>query len=171
MQDGVVRLEPLGAAHLGGLADLGPDPDVQRFTHVPSPWEEGFERTWVQRYNQDNGKRPAFAIVDDSSGAFLGMAALVRLDRAAREGEIGYIVAPAARGRGVAVRALRLLTDWAFSELALERVELRIDIENEASLRVAERAGFTREGVLRSLHFKQGSRADVAVFSRLGTDG
>jgi RimJ/RimL family protein N-acetyltransferase len=171
MQDGVVRLEPLGAAHLEGLAELGPDPDVQRFTHVPSPWEDGFERTWVQRYNQDNGGRPAFAIVDDSSGEFLGMAALVRLDRAAREGEIGYIVAPAARGRGVAVRALQLLTDWAFGELALERVELRIDVENEASLRVAERAGFTREGVLRSLHFKQGARADVAVFSRLGTDG
>src|SRR5688500_507818 len=113
MQDGGVRLEPLGSAHLEGLAELGRDPDVQRFTYVPSPWVEGFERTWLQRYDQPNGQRAGFAIVDDAGGEFLGMAALVRLDKDALEAEAGYIVAPGARGRGVAVCALRLLTDWS----------------------------------------------------------
>jgi RimJ/RimL family protein N-acetyltransferase len=171
MQDDEVRLEPLGSAHLEGLAELGRDPDVQRFTYVPSPWVEGFERTWLGRYDQPNGARAGFAIVDATSGEFLGMAALVRLDTAASEAEAGYIVAPAARGRGVAVRALRLLTEWSLQELGLERVELRIEVENEPSIRVAERAGFVREGVLRSVHFKQGLRADIAVYSRLATDG
>jgi RimJ/RimL family protein N-acetyltransferase len=170
MQDGAVRLEPLGRAHLEGLAELGRDPDVQRFTYVPSPWVEGFEHRWLERYDQPNGQRAGFAIVDEGSGEFLGMAALVKLDRDAREGEAGYIVAPAARGRGIAVRALRLLTEWSLQELALERVELRIEVENEPSIRVAERAGYIREGVLRSVHFKQGSRADIAVYSRLRTD-
>ena len=169
MEDGEVRLEPLGSAHLEGLAELGQDPDVQRFTYVPSPWVEGFERTWLQRYDQPNGQRAGFAIVD-ASGEFLGMAALVRLDSDAREAEAGYIVAPAARGRGIAVRALRMLTDWSLQELGLERVELRIEVENEPSIRVAERAGFVREGVLRSVHFKQGQRADIAVYSRLATE-
>jgi len=95
----------------------------------------------------------------------------VRLDRDAREAEAGYIVAPAARRRGVAVRALRMLTEWSLQELDLERIELRIEVENEPSIRVAERTGFVREGVLRSVHFKQGSRADIAVYSRLATDG
>ena len=95
----------------------------------------------------------------------------MKLDRDAREAEAGYIVAPAARGRGIAVRALRLLTDWSLQELGLERVELRIEVENEPSIRVAERAGFVREGVLRSVHFKQGLRANIAVYSRLATDG
>ena len=171
MHDGEVRLEPLGSAHLEGLAELGRDPDVQRFTYVPSPWVEGFERRWLERYDQPDGERAGFAIVDDVSGEFLGMAALVRLDSAAREAEAGYIVAPAARGRGVAVRALRLLTEWSLQELELERVELRIEVENEPSIRVAERAGYLREGVLRSIHFKQGLRADIAVYSRLATDG
>jgi RimJ/RimL family protein N-acetyltransferase len=170
MQDGAVRLEPLGRAHLEGLAELGRDPDVQRFTYVPSPWVEGFEHRWLERYDQPNGQRAGFAIVDEGSREFLGMAALVKLDRDAREGEAGYIVAPAARGRGIAVRALRLLTEWSLQELALERVELRIEVENEPSIRVAERAGYIREGVLRSVHFKQGSRADIAVYSRLRTD-
>jgi RimJ/RimL family protein N-acetyltransferase len=47
---------------------------------------------------------------------------------------------------------------------------LRIEVENEPSICVAERAGFVREGVLRSVHFKQGQRADIAVYSRLATD-
>src|SRR5215218_2871531 len=171
MQDGDIRLEPLGRAHLEGLAERGRDPDVQRFTYVPSPWVEGFERTWLERYDEPDGERAGFAIVDEASGEFLGMAALVKLDRDAREAEAGYIVAPAARGRGIAVRALRMLTDWSLQELGLERIELRIEVENEPSIRVAERAGFVREGVLRSVHFKQGQRADIAVYSRLATDG
>lgn len=171
MQDGEVRLEPLGSAHLEGLAELGRDADVQRFTYVPSPWVEGFEHTWLRRYDQPNGQRAGFAIVDAVNGEFLGMAALVRLDRDAREAEAGYIVAPAARGRGIAGRALRLLTEWSLQELGLERVELRIEVENEPSIRVAERADYVREGVLRSVHFKQGQRADIAIYSRLATDG
>jgi RimJ/RimL family protein N-acetyltransferase len=170
--DGTIRLEPLARRHLEGLAELGRDPEVQRFTYVPSPWEEGFERRWLDRYEEghDEGTRAGFAIVDEASGAFLGLAALVQLDREAREAEAGYIVAPTARGRGIAARALRLLTDWALNELGLERVELRITTDNEASIRVAERCGFVREGVLRSVHFKQDVRADLAVYSRLASD-
>jgi RimJ/RimL family protein N-acetyltransferase len=172
LSDGTVRLEPLGERHLDGLADLGRDPEVQRFTYVPSPWPEGFERTWLGRYDEAHrdGSRAGFAIVDAAGGEFLGLAALVDLDVEGRQAEAGYIVAPAARGRGVAGRALALLTDWALGELGLERLELRITAENEGSIRVAERAGFVREGVLRSLHFKQGLRADVAVYSRLRGD-
>jgi RimJ/RimL family protein N-acetyltransferase len=169
LSDGTIRLETLAPRHLDGLAELGRDPDVQRFTYAPSPWEEGFERTWLERYERghEEGTNAGFAIVDEESGSFLGLAALVRLDRDAREAEAGYIVSPQARGRGNAVRALRLLTDWALGELALERVDLRITVDNEGSIRVAERAGFVREGVLRSVHFKQGIRTDVAVYSRL----
>jgi RimJ/RimL family protein N-acetyltransferase len=164
-----IRLERLSARHLGGLAELGRDPEVQRFTYVPSPWKEGFEHTWLEGYEQahEDGSRAGFAIVDESSGEFLGLAALVQIDRAGRQAEAGYIVAPKARGRGVAVRALQLLTDWALGEQELERVELRIAADNAASIRVAERCGYVREGVLRSVHFKQGRRADVAVYSRL----
>lgn len=171
LSDGTIRLEPLGARHLERLAELGRDPDVQRFTYVPSPWEEGFERTWLDGYEQaPEGTRAAFAIVDEGSGEFAGFAALVRIDSDAREAEAGYIVSPRARGHGVAARALRLVTDWALHELALERVELRITPDNLASIRVAERCGFVREGVLRSVHFKRGERSDLVLYSRLPSD-
>jgi RimJ/RimL family protein N-acetyltransferase len=70
----------------------------------------------------------------------------------------------------VATRTLRLLTDWGFSGLGLERIELRIDIVNPASERVAERVGYVREGVLRSYWFKEDIRGDLGIWSRLRTD-
>jgi RimJ/RimL family protein N-acetyltransferase len=152
------------------LAELGRDPDVRQFTYVPDPWVEGFERTWLERYDQPDGRRAGFAIVDEAGGEFLGMAALVTLDLDGREAEAGYIVAPSARGRGIASRALTLLTEWALDELGLERVELRITVDNEPSIRVAEKCGYEREGVLRSLHFKQGRRHDMAVYARLARE-
>jgi RimJ/RimL family protein N-acetyltransferase len=172
LSDGAIRLEPLAEEHLPGLAALGRDVDVQRYTYVPSPWVEGFERTWLERYEQghEDGTRAGFAIVDDADGTFLGLIALVEIDREGREAEAGYIVAPQARGRGIGARALRLLTVWALRELELERVELRITAGNVPSERVAERSGFVREGVLRSVHFKQGLRNDLAVYSRLASD-
>ena len=71
----------------------------------------------------------------------------------------------------IAGRALRLLARWALGPLGLERVELRISVDNEPSLRVAERLGFVREGVLRSAHLKGDVREDVAVYSLLRTRG
>jgi RimJ/RimL family protein N-acetyltransferase len=65
---------------------------------------------------------------------------------------------------------VELLTRWSFDELELLRVELRIDVENTASARVAERAGYQREGVLRNVYFKEGARCDLAVWSRLSQD-
>ena len=76
----------------------------------------------------------------------------------------------AARGRGVASEILRLLTAWAFGELGATRAYLIIDVENGASERVAERCGYQREGVMRSIHLKQGRRIDAGLWSRLASD-
>ena len=83
-------------------------------------------------------------------------------------GHIGYWMAANARGRGLATAALRTLSRWAIEELGLGRVELATDPENLASQRVAEKAGFQREGVLRSmLPTREGPRRDGVMFSLL----
>lgn len=92
------------------------------------------------------------------------------IDRAAGELELGYIVARDAQGRGIATEILRLLTRWAFDEVEAQRAYLIIDVENPASARVAERCGYRLEGVMRSIHVKQGQRADVGLWSRLPGD-
>jgi hypothetical protein len=92
----------------------------------------------------------------------------VRLWLAARE--LGYWLGPWARGRGVATRAVKLLARWSFEQLGLERLALHTSSDNLASQAVAGRAGFTREGVLRSWEERHGERADIVVFSQISRD-
>ena len=166
-----LRLARFDRSHLDGVEVLLEDPDVLRFTRVPEPVPAGFAESWLATYEDGrrDGTREAFAIVD-GGGTFLGVAVAPRIDLPARTAELGYVVVRGARGRGVATAALRLLTDWAFGELGLLRVELLISAENPASKRVAERCGYLREGVLRSLHFKQERREDTELWSRLPGD-
>ena len=85
--------------------------------------------------------------------------------------EVSYFLRASARGRGLATRAVRLVAGWAFDELEVARIELRVHPENLASLRVADRAGFTREGVERaSRAWPDGSRFDSVVYSLLPGD-
>jgi RimJ/RimL family protein N-acetyltransferase len=98
------------------------------------------------------------------------MCGLIRIDWEASEAEIGYVVAPFARGRGLAPRAIELVSRWGLDELGLARIEAVIDVDNEASRKVAERVGYRREGVRRSSYFKDGLRADMAIFSLLPGD-
>ncbi len=165
-------LEPLGAAHLGALDSLVADTDVRRFTRVPEQPPPGFVETWYASYEEGRrqGTREAFAIVDGDGGQVLGIAVAPTIDRTTRTAELGYVVAPEARGRGVASAALRLLSQWAFSELGMERLELLISVENEGSKRVAARCGYVFEGVLRSHHFKGDLREDTEIWSRLPSD-
>ena len=169
LSDGDIRLEPLTAEHAAAMDALARDQDVTRFTRVLEPVPDGFGARWVERYTRGRDERTneGFAIVDSESGDFLGFMALVNLNLDAEEAEAGYIVASHARGRGVATRALRLLTAWAFDELPLERIELLIDVENSPSEIIAQRCGYTREGVLRWTYLKPGLRSDTIVYSKL----
>jgi RimJ/RimL family protein N-acetyltransferase len=80
---------------------------------------------------------------------------------------LGLGAAPEARGRGVATHAVRLLARWAFDDLGLARLALTCAPDNHASQRVAERCGFSREGVLRSHIPFKGGRRDTVVFGVL----
>jgi RimJ/RimL family protein N-acetyltransferase len=166
--DGVIQLEPLSRTHLDDMESLAHDPDVVRHTYVDEPFGADDAVVWLARYIQgwQDGSCAGFAVVDADDDAFLGFCALVRIDAGGMEAEIGYITAPAARGRGIATRALLLATDWAFTTIGLQRLELRIDDENVASQAVAQRAGYDKEGLLRSVHFKDGRRVDLNIYAR-----
>jgi RimJ/RimL family protein N-acetyltransferase len=166
-----VSLTPLDARWNDAVAALVADPDVLRFTRIPEPPPAGFARTWIDSYEQGRteGAREGFAAVD-AAGTFVGLGLAVDIDRPGAEAELGYIVASQARGRGVGTAILRLLTDWAFTELQAKRLSLVIDVENHPSERIAERCGYQREGVMRSIHVKQGLRADAGLWSRLPSD-
>ena len=107
-------------------------------------------------------------IADRATGAYLGETMLALTEHSV--GEVGCCLVPAARGRGIATEALRLLTDWAFATLEVGRVQVFVAPENVAALGLAERAGFRREGVLRSYWEVDGARLDVVVLARVPGD-
>lgn len=166
-----IRLTPLDTSHLPALAPLIADPETVRFTRVPADPPAGFIEYWYGLYENGrlDGTRDGFAIVDEGGG-FLGLALAPSIEAAARTVELGYMVAPHARGRGVATEALRLLTEWAENELGVLRIELLISVGNTPSKRVAERSGYSLEGVLRSVHLKEDVREDMEVWSRIAAD-
>ena len=148
------------------------DPSVRRYTRVPEPVPQDFERTWADRYRRGRAEHSAmnFAIEDAGDGTFLGVAVAPHLDHDERTAELGYVLDTEARGRGVATEALRLLTVWAFEEQDMIRLQLLISVSNDASKRVAQRCGYRFEGVLRGLYLNQGVREDTESWSRLVTD-
>jgi len=83
---------------------------------------------------------------------------------------VGYWLLREARGKGLATRAVRLIARWALGELGIARLGLLTSTMNAASQRVAERAGFQREGVLRSYSDVNGRRIDSVSFSLLPGD-
>jgi len=166
-----VSLRLLGEDDLAFLSEVVSDESTRRFTRIPEPPPAGFAQTWLGVYEagRADGTREAFVVVED--GSAVGLALAPSIDREAATTELGYLVASRARGRGLATIALRLLSEWAFEELGMIRLELHIGTENVASQPVARRAGYTLEGTLRSAHLKQGLREDTQIWSRLRTDG
>lgn len=107
-------------------------------------------------------------VADPVTDAYLGEMMLALGEH--RIGELGCCLAPAARGRGIATEALVALMDWALTDLGLGRVQAFIAEENVAALALAERAGFRREGVLRSYWEQGDGRLDVVVLARVSED-
>lgn len=146
-------------------------PSVLRFSwpHI-TPYTEDDARSYFaeQEAARLRGEELAFAFAKPADPTVvLGGGSLYGIDRAQGRAAVGYWVDPTYQGRGIATRATRLMAGWAFSELALPRLELTCGPDNHASQRVALRCGFVREGVLRSHIPFKGARRDTVMFSLL----
>jgi RimJ/RimL family protein N-acetyltransferase len=166
----VVLLRPWDEADVPGKLLAFSDPVMRQFSWRTAPYTEADARSDLadQEEARLRGEGLTFALVEPGDKAVvLGGCSLddVRLDRGCAA--LGYWLASAARGRGVATHAVRLLARWAFADLGLARLELTCGPDNEASQRVAERCGFVREGLLRSQVPFKGARRDSVIYSLL----
>ena len=109
-------------------------------------------------------------MAERSSGELVGAISLFKTDWEARSSEVGYGVRADRRGRGYASEAVAALARWALDEGGMQRIQLCAIIENEPSLRVAEKTGFQREGTLRRAQPEDDGLHDLAVFSLLDDD-
>src|SRR5918999_6500308 len=141
--DGVVLLRPWAAADADDIARCCQDPEIPRWTHVPSPYAREDAQMFLAESERSRlrGDELSLAVTNADGGGLLG-AIGIRPGVGDRGAEVGYWVAAPARRRGTAARALRLLAEWALRDLGEERVQVVAHPLNEASQRVALRAGF-----------------------------
>ncbi|HEY8859091.1 MAG TPA: GNAT family N-acetyltransferase [Gaiellales bacterium] len=168
LRDATAGLRPWREADIPVVVAMSRDPDVLRFTNVPDPYGEDDAGIWLalQPARLRAGDGAAFAIVEPPDDRPLG-AIGVRVLHGRGIAEIGYHLAPEARGRGLATAALRLLSAWSLRTLPVARLQLTTHLDNPASQRVAEKAGYTREAVLRAWADQRGTRVDLIMYSLL----
>jgi RimJ/RimL family protein N-acetyltransferase len=162
LRQGDILLRPFTHGDAPAITAACQDGEIQRWTSVPTPYTEDDARSYIERFPD------ARAIVHADTGEFFGSVHWRLVDQG--NVQMGYWVKPEARGRGIASRALRLLSEWAVAKVPTERVQLLTEPENAASQRVAENAGFRRECVLRSYLVVRGNRRDGVMFSLLAEE-
>lgn len=150
LRDGDLRLRLPEAGDVDTITRICQDPEIQRFTRVPWPYTQQHAQQFVALGGTalESGEGVHLVAADQHDGTLLGAVGLA-VDAAELSGDLGYWVAPEARGRGVAVRGGRLLCPLAFEELDLGYVGLMAAASNAASNAVARRLGFTLEGTRR----------------------
>jgi RimJ/RimL family protein N-acetyltransferase len=173
LTDGTVVLRLPRDADAPAIAAACCDPEIARWIPVPTPYRLEDARTFVAFAAEawSTGREPTFVIADSASRTLVGTIAIHRRPDEPGKAAVGYWLTPEARGRGAATRAVRLVVRWAFTvEPNLIRMELLTLVGNEASGRVALRAGFAREGVLRRYLPFRGELVDAVMFARLRDD-
>lgn len=168
-----VRLRPFRDPDTDGLVAGCGDPLTRRFLpYLPDPYTVADAHWWISEGTAANWDRggAAYAIADPASDRLLGGIGVDHVVPARGQGEIGYWLAPWARGRGIATAAVRALAERALTH-GFARLELLTEQENTASQRVALASGFQREGVRRGAGSRpDGSRHDLVAWARLAGD-
>ncbi|MFF4898229.1 GNAT family N-acetyltransferase [Streptomyces sp. NPDC001068] len=146
------------------------DPDIQRWTTIPSPYLPEHARSFTEQVVPDGwseGSMFTFGVFLPT-GELAGMLGLTM--RSLGTAEVGFWAAKEHRGRGYITEATLTAARWGFTQRAIDRVEWRAEVGNQGSRAVAERAGFSIEGVLRSALNNKGVRRDCWVGSLLPSD-
>ncbi|SDO02651.1 GNAT family N-acetyltransferase [Actinacidiphila guanduensis] len=169
-------LRPFAAGDVEAVYQACQDPEIPRWTAVPSPYTRETAADFIGRICPDGWREDTlynFGVFTVAEDALVGSIGLVRLQQLAppqRQAELGYWTAADQRGRGYTKEAGREVCRWAFESLGVERIEWYAEAGNEGSRAVALGIGFVQEGTLRSRLVHEGTRRDCWVGSLLPSD-
>ncbi|WP_433469733.1 GNAT family N-acetyltransferase [Spirillospora sp. CA-142024] len=168
--DDEVELRPVAEEDLAAVERLRSDPELCG----PFLWEgwhdpRRYRRRWEENrmLGEDLGN-----LAVAGGGRFLGIVSYHRVPTTVRAWcwSVGISLLPEARGRGAGSRAQRLLAEYLFAHTLAHRVQAETEVDNIAEQRALEKAGFTREGVMRGYSFRDGRYRDEVLYSILRTE-
>jgi len=166
-------LRPFGPADAKAVHTACQDPEIPRWTGVPSPYTRQHAAVFVTRTCPDGWRDETmfnFAVISRDDRRLVGAMGLVRLRLACATAELGYWTAKESRGRGRTAEAALAVARWAFGELGVERLEWFAEAGNSGSRAVALKTGFRMEGTLRAKLIKDGTRRDAWTGALLPSD-
>jgi RimJ/RimL family protein N-acetyltransferase len=165
IERGRVTLRPFAPEDAPAFAGYRSDPDIARYQSWDTPYHLGVAEAFIAGMEGLDGPVPGdwIQIAVEYEGALVGDVA-VGLDAAGQLATIGYTLAPAYQGRGLAREAVGAVVDELFNTLHVQRAEISLDPRNIASARLAEALGFEHEGVSPSAVFSRGEWTDDARY-------
>lgn len=168
-----VHVRPLNPGDAPAVSQIFSDKLTQRW--LPFPRESGQidPVAWctdMAQERRDSGNGDHYGVIRREDDRLVGCLWTKRTDWAGRVTEVSYAIAPEARGFGMAAEAVDVLAIALILEHGFQRVELRVAPGNTASRRVAEKAGFTYEGLLRNAGYVYSGRVDLEVWSLVAAD-
>lgn len=144
---------------------------LMEFMHWMVPdYSREMSRDFLNSSIENRDKRESLGYGILKSGMLVGSIGFVAFDWRSKSTEIGYWIDSREEGKGIVSRATKRLIDYAFSELDINRIEIRCAVENLRSAAIPERLGFKKEGCLRQSQFRNGKLHDFLVFGLLQSE-
>lgn len=164
-----VLREPL-PADADALLGVYSDPEVVRYFDQPALERREQARKLLEAWARDQEARRAVRWLVTVGGEVVGTASLHGVQETHRFAELGYLLRRDQWGRGLATELAARVVDFALGTAGLHRVEALVDPRNAPSMRLLEKLGFRREGLLRQRFWKGGEALDDVMYSRLAID-
>lgn len=173
---GLVNLRPLEEADIANIFISCQDPNIPRFTRVPSNYtidqaEAFVHKTSPKSFKERSGLIFAIDYRDGIEKQFAGVISFHSINLQDHVAELGYWIDADMRGKGIGTAAANLLTNYGFESMRFERIHAYVDIQNSPSRKLLLSAGFTFEGILRKFSSREdGSQVDMALYSMIRDD-
>jgi RimJ/RimL family protein N-acetyltransferase len=162
-----VRLRAIERDDLPAFVRWFNDPEVREHLAMYRPLSLAQEEKWFERHAQPDPPDHVFAI-ETQEGAHIGNTGLHNVDWKNRNAELGIVIGEKDYwGQGYGTDAIQTLLGYAFGEMNLHRVSLRVDADNLRGIRCYEKCGFCHEGTLRQVVFTEGKYKDQHIMAIL----
>lgn len=167
-----INLRLVRRADARSIYEYAGDEAISRYTHIPHPYklEDAYDFIKLTRSERRKKIGYHFGLEHKETSRIIGMIGLMHVDQAAKKGEVGYWLAKPFWGRGIMKEAISLALRFYFTELHLHRVYAHVFPENEVSMRLLEKMGFQREGLIREGFRQSGEYINVYLYSILEDD-